>query len=600
MRSALSILRVHAGAYLALSSCSLALSLRNGATVEDLGTGVESRVSCSVASSAGRFVRTEGLQHVVITTSNPELIRWLGPDIVLFMPSCRLCVNPFTASQRRPLVALRYDSTQRDSGALPPGVEYAVRSAQPRIELTCNVAQDAYTAYASRVFDLPFNGLCTVRLSAGPAVPSADTWSIGLLYGPSGCGKSTHLATIAAGWVAAAPPGQQRAVSIAPLATAPQWSPNKCMLSVLGAALGELPNGTATEEERNARQAVANERYTSIAALLRAVGLRKAAWLLPFSSLSSGERELAALAYALSPAMLPAPPGSELPLTLVVVDELTSALDCCAAHATAVGVAAFVRARPRLRLLAAGVRDALLVSLRPSWAYAVKSGRMVPLADAAAAAALPPAPALPPPPPAADDVVAVKAMFTPPTVSVVVRSLPAGINRNGRELETSGAGALWEHVFRHLHYLDGEIGTNPTSYIARLDDGDGGLHGEPIGFVAVAPSPGRKLASDPRPRNRESRMVIVEQYQGLGIGPRMSPAVALHVCQHGNGGVLVDSTAHAEAAAAGAGDGVCRYMVQTSMESLAASRDRDHHNWKRQEPYTVLSKVRAELCINCS
>ena len=278
--------------------CSLALSLRHGATVEDLGTGVESRVSCSVASSAGRFVRTEGLRHVVITTSNPELIRWLGPDIVLFMPSCRLCVNPFTASQRRPPVALRYDSTQRDSGALPPDVEFAVRSAQPRVELTCIVTTDAYTDYASRVFDLPFDGTCTVQLFAAPALPSTDTWSIGLLHGPSGCGKSTHLATIAAAWVAAAPPGEQRAVSVAPLATAPQWSPNKCMLSVLGAALGELPDGTATDEERSARQAVANERYPSIVALLRAVGLRKAAWLLPFSSLSSGERELAALAYA--------------------------------------------------------------------------------------------------------------------------------------------------------------------------------------------------------------------------------------------------------------------------------------------------------------
>ena len=174
-------------------SCSLALSLWYNATVEDLGTGVDSRVACSVASSAGRFVRTKELQHVVITTSHPELIPWLNPDIVLFMPSGSVCVNPLAPARRRPVVALRYDSTRYDSGALPPGVEYAVRSAKPRVTLTCSVRLDDYTTYASRVFDVPFSGTCTVQLTAAPTVPPVDTWSIGLLYGPSGCGKSTHL-----------------------------------------------------------------------------------------------------------------------------------------------------------------------------------------------------------------------------------------------------------------------------------------------------------------------------------------------------------------------------------------------------------------------
>ena len=530
---------------------------------------------------------------MVITTSLPELIPWLSPDIVLFMPSGRVCVNPIAPALRRPLVALRYDSTRHDSGALPPGVEYAVRSARPRVTLNCSVRLDAFTTYASRVFDLPFSEQCTVLLTAAPVVPPADTWSIGLLYGPSGCGKSTHLAAIAADWVTAAPQGQ-RAISVAPLATAPQWLPDKSVLSVLGATLGDLPGGTQTADERSVQQEAANERHPSIAVLLNAVGLRETAWLLPFSSLSSGERELAALAYALSPGMKAPPPEGELPLTLVVVDELTSALDCRAAHATAAGVAAYMRAQPRLRLLAAGVRDDLRVSLRPSWAYDVKSGRMELLADAdgaAAADAAPLAPAPAPPLPAAGDAAALRALFTPPTVRVVVRSLPPGIKKIDRKLETSGAGALWE-LFAPLHYLDGEIGTNPTAYIARLDDGDGGISGEPIGFVAVAPAPGRLLAGDSRLRLRESRMVVDQNYQGLGIGPRMSPAVALHVCQHGNGGVLVDSAA-GEAAAASSPVAAWRYMVQTSLESLAASRDRDHHNWKRREPYTTLGKVRA-------
>ena len=377
-------------------------------------------------------------------------------------------------------------------------------------------------------------------------------------------------------------------MSIAPLATSPQWLPNKSVLSVLGAALGPLPGGTQTKAERSVQQEAANERHPSFAALLNAVGLREAAWLLPISSLSSGERELAALAYALSPGMMSPPPQGELPLTLVVVDELTSAMDYCAAHATAVGLAAYMREHPQLRLLAAGVRDDLRVSLRPSWAYDVKSGRMELFAVAADAAELP-VPAPPSPPPAVGDAAAVKALFAPPTVRVVVRSLPPGIKKIDRKLETSGAGALWE-LFAPLHYLDSDIGTNPTAYIARLDDDDGGINGEPIGFVAVAPAPGRLLADDSRLRYRESRMVIDQNYQGLGIGPRMSPAVAMHVCQHGNGGVLVDSTA----AAASSPVAEWRYMVQTSLEALAASRDRDHHNWKRNTPYTTRAKVRPE------
>ncbi len=73
---------------------SLALALRDDATVEDLGASVEPRVACAITASVGRLVRSKGLRHVALTTAHAGLIPWLGPDVVLFLPEGRVCVNP--------------------------------------------------------------------------------------------------------------------------------------------------------------------------------------------------------------------------------------------------------------------------------------------------------------------------------------------------------------------------------------------------------------------------------------------------------------------------------------------------------------------------
>lgn len=570
--------------------CRLALTLQDNATVEDLGTGVELRVACSVISGVSRFVRSKGLQRVVITTSLQELIPWAGADAVVFMGStpadCRVCVNPILkAALRRPAIRLRYDLTQRDSGRLPPAVEYAVVSAQapdrpPRVALTSRVLLDDNTAHASRVFDMKFKGESTVLLSAAPMVPPADTWSLGLLHGVSGCGKTTHLHSIAGSWIEAAPPGQRRAVSVVPPAAS--WPSELSVQSVLDALVASLMTTTSGGCE-----------------LLTAVGLREDAWQLPFQILSSGERELVSLAYALSPAVAaPSEGDGTVPLTLIVVDEFTPALDACAAHATAARVAAFVRKRPHLRLLAAAVRDNVPEWLRADWSYDVPAGRMVLLAAPYAAAAPPPPPP-PPPPPAVGDAAAVTALFTPPTVRIVVRSCKPGIKLNDRQHETRGPAALLAQLFAQLHYLTSNIATACTAYIARLDDDSGGLFGEPIGFVAVAPLPG--ILTDGRLKLREARLVVSPCFQGLGVGPQLSLLVAAHVSVHGNGS-RDDSVAGYQAVAARGARASkpakfppYRYSAITALESLQGSRDRDDSNWRRQDSYGKTGKVRAGL-----
>jgi ABC-type transport system involved in cytochrome c biogenesis ATPase subunit len=390
------------------------------------------------------------MHRVVITTAHPGLIPWLGPDVVLFMPSGTVCFNPVAVTPlnpkaRRPVISLRYDDTRFDSGRLPPAVEHAVLAAQRgvvRETLTSRVQQDAATAYAARVFELPFDGLCTVHLSPSPDVPPASSWRIGALLGPSGCGKSTHLAAIAASWEPAAMPGEVRVESFTPEPSS--WPADLCVLSHLCLALGPLPDGTTTAATRFARQTAAAARLPRVTSALAAAGLRKEAWQLPFSSLSSGEQELAALAYAL---ITP----DETALTLIVADEFTSALDDSTAYATAVRLAAYVRTQPHLRLLVAGVRD-VRDWLRPDWAYDVPAGRLDLFAAGAPAAPAPPAAQ---PPPGDGDVAAVAALFKPPTVSIVVRSLPSGIAVKNRHLLSNGSGALWEHVFKNQHYLVG-------------------------------------------------------------------------------------------------------------------------------------------------
>ena len=549
---------------------SLALWLKHNATVEDLGASIEPRAACSVAAGVGRLVRSKGLQRVVITTAHPELIPWLGPDAILFLPSGRVCVNPVPLTRpkaRRPIIDLKYDDTVLDTGALPPAAEYAALAAQrgvQRVTLTSQVQLDAATAYASRVYDLPFDGTCTVQLSAAPDVPPLQSWRIGALLGPSGCGKSTHLAALAASWTAAG-----HVVSIAPSASS--WPADLSVLSHLGAALVAPPGAAG--------------RLPAVTRLLAAVGLRAESWLLPLSDLSSGERELAALAYALTAGECEA-----APLTLVIADEFTSAQDDCAAYDFAVRLEAYVRARPHLRLVVAGVRDSVRTSLRPDWAYDVLAGRLDTLDAAAPAAAAPP----PPPPPPRDDA-AVLALCSPATVRAVVRGLASGISSKNRLQYTSGPAALWAHLFEKYHYLDAEIGQNNTTYLCRLGENP---DGDPIGFVAVAPQPGRLSPNDLRPRLRESRMVIEPGMQGLGIGPVLTVVVAKRVCLHGNNPEAgISGGASGSVVSLRPGWPPFRYMAVTALTQLGESRSRNANDWYLRKK--ELTKVRAGLTV-CS
>lgn len=70
-------------------------------------------------------------------------------------------------------------------------------------------------------------------------------------------------------------------------------------------------------------------------------------------------------------------------------------------------------------------------------------------------------------------------------------------------------------LFKKYHYLDGDISKSCHCYTAYMDE-------KPVGFVAVIHGTGRDIRS----YWRESRLVILPEFQGLGLGVALSEAIA--------------------------------------------------------------------------
>lgn len=66
-------------------------------------------------------------------------------------------------------------------------------------------------------------------------------------------------------------------------------------------------------------------------------------------------------------------------------------------------------------------------------------------------------------------------------------------------------------IFRGHHYLSADMHRGCTCFVARWDD-------KPVGFVAVLQQPHAKA----KKLRRESRLVVLPDYQGVGIGNRLS------------------------------------------------------------------------------
>ena len=114
------------------------------------------------------------------------------------------------------------------------------------------------------------------------------------------------------------------------------------------------------------------------------------------------------------------------------------------------------------------------------------------------------------------------ALFAPPTVNVVVRqtmaqpsdgSTTAKVDNTDRE-RTIYKEKMWAH-FKEHHYMSGKLNTGATVSVARIDR-------ELVGLIAIAPKFGNLPHGESRLMMREHRLVVMPEYQGLGIGSRLS------------------------------------------------------------------------------
>jgi GNAT superfamily N-acetyltransferase len=198
--------------------------------------------------------------------------------------------------------------------------------------------------------------------------------------------------------------------------------------------------------------------------LLAAVGLNSPpAWLKPFRVLSCGEQFRANLALRIALAL---DGGEKLPV--IVVDEFTSTVDRLTARSAATALAKAIRSDVfRLRLVAVTCHSDVLPWLTPDWTLDMTSGDVL-----------------------------------------LKRPRPAAPIAWQIQKESQSA---WVTFAKH-HYLSGELPRGATCYVASWK-------GRALAFcatVGIWGRPGQK---------RISRLVVVPEAQGLGIGMQLAEEV---------------------------------------------------------------------------
>jgi len=198
-------------------------------------------------------------------------------------------------------------------------------------------------------------------------------------------------------------------------------------------------------------------------------GLRRAA------ELSRGEREQADTARALR-------------RDCVYLDEFTSSLSREVAVRVARSVGGFVRSHPGKRLVVVSCHSDVVAqsALSPHWVFRSDEASLGPAAPSAAATA-------------GDSVALDGEAIRVPALLLRLRRAPA---------------AEWA-AFRDYHYKTRALSAQATAFVAVLEE-----TGQAVGFIATIGQIGKE------PTARAHRTVVLPEWQGLGIGSRLSDGVA--------------------------------------------------------------------------
>jgi len=191
--------------------------------------------------------------------------------------------------------------------------------------------------------------------------------------------------------------------------------------------------------------------------LLTAMGLCSVpAWLRPFHTLSNGEQYRAALAYKV---------GKASSNDVILIDEYTSVVDRDVAKSMSNALQKYIR-RENKKIILASCHFDIMEWLNPDWTYSPLKGRV---------------------------------------------ERPSCLRQSRPKIELQIFRCRYEAwtLFKQHHYLTEDL--NPCAETFVLS-----MNGQHIGFFGILPFPG---VGDAKTR-RLSRMVILPDFQGLGIGTK--------------------------------------------------------------------------------
>ena len=196
---------------------------------------------------------------------------------------------------------------------------------------------------------------------------------------------------------------------------------------------------------------------------LSAVGLNSIpSWTKPFNVLSNGEAFRAILARTLKDG--------------AVIDEFTSVVDRNVAKACSVSISKYIKNKGIKGVVFASCHKDIIEWLEPDWVYYTDTKELI-----------------------------TRGLVRRPNINLCIHQT------NHR---------AWQ-LFEKHHYLNNSLNKASRCYVATWN-------GEPVAFSANLFLPGKTpplYQGDTRGKFRESRLVVLPDYQGMGIGTRMSNAI---------------------------------------------------------------------------
>ena len=328
--------------------------------------------------------------------------------------------------------------------------------------LLCTLRDSFRSQQVAGMFDLPIAD--TSRAHVRAQLPGLnEPWEIGMIVGPSGSGKSAIA----------------RAAYRANLVQPSRWPRDVAIVD----AMGDGPIHRITHT-------------------LTCVGLGSPrTWVKPYAVLSNGEKFRCDLARALLKAMSTEQADENAALAnqpLVVMDEYTSVVSRAIARVASAALSRAIRSKQiPVRFVAVTCHEDVIPWLRPDWVLRMQpaemAGQGTPISEISNLKSETSDPS-------SDSFLGVLTWGRPerPKIDLDIRR----ISRD-----------LWL-LFRRHHYLSGSLHPAAQCFAAYFEN-------EPAAFCAALPFPHPR-----RPGWREHRLVCLPDFQGIGIGTKLSETVA--------------------------------------------------------------------------